>query len=169
MLIVLAALAIFSACSKPKDAESPAAPAATPAAPLYSYAQTSDLRVAPQLTKGWYGVEEGAWRWMAKEAEGTLKNPSVLPAQFEVRLTIPKPVLDAAGEPIKFSVLLDGKPLGEETYKKDGPYIFEKTVPPGMLSPGPVAVTLQVSKAKPPVPNGDVRELGAIVEGFGFK
>jgi hypothetical protein len=162
-------LASLTACSKPKDAESPAAPAATTVAPLYSYAQTNDLRVAPQLTTGWYGVEDGAWRWMAKESAATLKNPGVLPAQFEVRLTIPKPLMDSAGGPITFTVTLDGKPLGEEIYKKDGAFVFEKTVQPGMLTPGPVSVTLAVSKAKPGDPKGDVRELGAIVEGFGFK
>ena len=59
-----------AACSAPKDATNPAAPPATAAAPQYAYAQTNDLRVAGQLSKGWYQVEDGAWRWMAKEAEG---------------------------------------------------------------------------------------------------
>src|ERR1017187_329256 len=54
---LLAAILTTGACSRPKDAENPAAPVATPVAPLYSYAQTNDLRIAPQLTKGWYGVE----------------------------------------------------------------------------------------------------------------
>ena len=166
---LLAAILVLPACSKPKDAESPAAPAVTPAAPLYSYAQTNDLRIAPQLTTGWYGVEDGGWRWMAKESASTLKNPGVLPAQFEVRLTLPKPLMAAAGGPITFTVMLDGKVLGEEVYKHDGAFVFEKTVPPGALTPGPVAVTFSVSKAKPPDPKGDVRELGAIIEGFGFK
>jgi len=166
---LLAAILAASACSRPKDAESPAAPVTTPFTPLYSYAQTNDLRIAPQLTKGWYGVEDGAWRWMAKESEGSLKNPGVFPAQFEVRLTVPKSIMDTVGAPITFTVLLDGKPLGEEVYKHAGAFVLDKTVPPGMLSPGPVQVTLRVSKAKPPVPGGDIRELGAIIEGFGFK
>ena len=46
---------------------------------------------------------------------------------------------------------------------------FDLTVPPGMVSPGPVTVTLRVSKPKPPDPQGDARELGAVIEGFGFK
>jgi hypothetical protein len=167
--LLLAALLVTSACSKPKDAASPAAPAATTPAPLYSYAQTNDLRIAPQLVKGWYGVEDGAWRWMAKESQASLKNPGVFPAGFEVRLTLPKPIADAVGMPVTFTVLLDGKVLGEEVYQQDGAFIFEKTVQPGMLSPGPVAVTLRVNKAKPPVPGGDARELGAVIAGFGFK
>ena len=55
---------LAAACSAPKDATNPAAPPATAAAPQYAYAQTNDLRVAGQLTKGWYQVEDGAWRWM---------------------------------------------------------------------------------------------------------
>lgn len=134
---LLAAILTVAACSKPKDAESPAAPAATPAAPLYSYAQTNDLRIAPQLNTGWYGVEDGAWRWMAKESQASLKNPGVFPAQFEVRLTLPKPVMDAAGEPVTFTVVLDGKTLGDAVYKKDGVFVFEKPCLPAWSRPAP--------------------------------
>ena len=88
---------------------------------------------------------------------------------IEVRLTLPKPIADAVGMPVTFTVLLDGKVLGEEVYQQDGAFIFEKTVQPGMCAPGPVAVTLRVNKAKPPVPGGDARELGAVIAGFGFK
>jgi hypothetical protein len=166
--LTLSAL-LLAACNKPKDVVNPVAPAATAVAPQFSYAQANDVRVAPQFTKGWYGVEDGAWRWMAKESETTLKNPGVFPAQFEVRLTIPKPIMDAVGAPVTFTVLLDGKPLGDAVYKQDGAYIFEKTVPPGMAPPGPITVTMRVDKAKPPVNGGDARELGAIIEGLGFK
>src|SRR5436190_9768516 len=145
-----------AACSAPKDATNPAAPPATAAAPQYAYAQTNDLRVAGQLSKGWYQVEDGAWRWMAKEAEATLKNPQTFPSQFEVRLSLPKGTMAAVGGPVTLSVLLNGKPLGEETYAKDGAYHFEKTVQPGMLGPEPITVTMKVNKAKGPIPGGDI-------------
>ncbi len=170
LLLTLGAILLsLGACSRPKDAENPAAPVATPQAPLYSYAQTNDLRVAPQLTKGWYNIEDGAWRWMGKESQTTLKNPQTFPAQFEVRLALPKGTMANVGGPVTFTVLLGDKVLGEETYSKDGNYVFQKTVQPGMLGPQPVAVTLRVNKTKAPVPGGDIRELGAIVEGLGFR
>jgi hypothetical protein len=165
------AIAGIAACSgKPKDATSPAAtPVTTAEAPLYAYAQTNDLRVAPQFTKGWYGVEDGAWRWMAKESETALKNPQTYPAQFEVRLALPPGTVATVGGPVKLTVLVNDKPLGEETYSKDGSYIFQKTIAPGALGPEVVHVTLRVNKAKAPVPGGDIRELGAIIDGLGFK
>src|SRR5258707_12887822 len=156
-------------CSRPKDAKNPAAPVATAVTPQYAYAQTNDLRVAPQLGGGWYDIEDGAWRWMAKEALATLKNPGVFPAQFEVRLVLPNGTMTAVKGPVIFAVFVNDKPLGEETYRKEGPYQFEKTVPPGMVGPGSVKVTLRVNKAKGPIPGGAARELAAITEGFGSK
>jgi hypothetical protein len=169
--IAFLALAMFGAgaCSRPKDVPSPAAPVATAEAPLYAYAQTNDLRVAPQFTKGWYGVEDGGWRWMARESETVLKNPQTFPAQFEVRLALPKGTMANVGGPVTFTVLVNGQPLGEETYPKDGSYVFQKTIAPGALGSELVRVTLRVNKAKAPVPGGDIRELGAIIEGLGFK
>jgi len=169
--IAFLTLALFAAgaCRKPKDAPNPAAPASSAANPLYAYAQTNDVRVAPQFTKGWYAIEDGAWRWMSKESETVLKNPQTYPSQFEVRFVLPKGTVASVGGPVTLTVLLNDKPLGEETYPNDGSYIFQKTIPPGALGPEPVHVTLRVNKTKGPVPGGDIRELGAIVEGVGFK
>ena len=46
--------------------------------------------------------------------------------------------------------------------------IVERSLSP-KVGPEPVPVTLRVSRAKAPVPGGDIRELGAIIEGFGFR
>ena len=169
--IALLAFAIVAAgaCSKPRDAKNPAAPVTTAEAPLYAYAQTNDLRVAPQLTKGWHQIEDGGWRWMEKASQATLKNPRTFPAQFEVRLTLPKGTIATVGGPVTLMVFLGDKKLGEEKYAKDGSYIFQKTVAPGTVGTQPIEVTLQVDRAKAPVPGGDIRELGAIIEGFGFR
>lgn len=165
----LALLLSAAACKKPKDATNPVAPIATAERPAYSYAQANDIRVAPQFVKGWYGVEDGAWRWMAKESVTVLKSPKTFPAQFEVRFTLPKGTMTTVGGPVTFTVLIDDKPLAEETYTQDGNYILQKNVPPGMVGPDPLHVTLRVNKTKAPVPGGDVRELGAVIEGLGFK
>ena len=167
--LIIPLLLILGGCSRPEDAQDSAAE--TPkgrAETKYSYAQTSDLRVASQLGPGWYQIEDGGWRWMAREAQLTLRVPETGPAQFEVRLTFPKGHMALTG-PVKFSVLFNDQPFAEETYTKDGDYKLTKDVPPGILTHGPMRVTLRLSKARPPGMGGDLRELGAVVVGVGFK
>ena len=151
----------------PEDAKG-AAPTSGPARPLYTYAQMNDLRVAPQLGMGFYAIEEGGWRWMAREARMMLRAPEGPKAQFEVRLTLPKGQASALG-PMTFSVLFNDKPFAETTYSADGDYTFTKDVPPGMLTQSPVHVTLRWNKARAPVAGGDARELAAVIVGVGFK
>jgi len=169
--ISLASLTWLAAlgCSKPKDApkNEPAKAASITFGPRYAYIQVNDQRAINQLGPGWHGVEQETWRWMAHEATASLKNPGAFPEYFEVRLTLPPGHIAAVGGPVTFTVLLNDKVLGEETYAKDGAYVFQKVVQ--SLPPDPVAVTFRVNKFKPPAPGGDVRELGLVVTAFGFK
>lgn len=128
----------------------------------------NDLRVAPQLGMGFYSIEEGGWRWMAKEARLMLRAPESPKAQFEVRLTLPKGQVSTQGA-MSLSVLFNDKPFADTTYTVDGDYTFTKDVPPGLLTQAPVQVTLRWNKARPPNPNGDARELAAVIVGVGFK
>ena len=152
----------------PEDAAKNAAPASGPAKPLYSYAQMNDLRVAPQLGMGFFAIEEGGWRWMAKEGRLMLKTPDAPKTQFEVRLTLPKGQVSSLGA-MTLSVLFNDKPFAETTYSADGDYTFTKDVPPGTLVQSPVQVTLRWNKARAPGLGGDARELAAVVVGVGFK
>lgn len=136
--------------------------------PQYAYAQTNDLRVAPQLISGWHPVEDGAWRWMSREAQAVLRAPENSPAEFEVRLAFPKGHVAITG-PVTFSVLFNDKPFAEQTYTADGNYSLTKTLPAGLLTREPVRVTLRVSKPRPAGTGGDLRELGAVILGLGFK
>jgi hypothetical protein len=167
VLIVFAGLALCG-CGKPPDAETAAA-SAKPAQPaiLYSYAQASDLRVTPQLGAGWYQIEDGAWRWVAREAVVMLRPPASLPAPFEVRFTLAKGHVALTG-PVTLTVLINDQPLVEQTYAKDGSYTLERMVMAGAIASSPVKVALRFDKARPPAPP-DVRELAAIMVGVGFK
>jgi hypothetical protein len=136
--------------------------------PLYSYAQMNDLRVAPQLGMGFYAIEEGGWRWMAKEARLMLRAPDGASPQFEVRFTLPKGQVQSLG-PMTLSILFNDKPFASMSYPADGDYTLTKDVPPGTLTPAPVHVTLRWDKARPPDTAGDARELGAVIVGVGFK
>jgi len=152
----------------PEDAAKNPASSSGVARPLYAYAQMNDLRVAPQLGMGFYAIEEGGWRWMAKEARMMLRAPENPKSQFEVRLTLPKGQVSSLGA-MTFSVLFNDKPFADATYTVDGDYTFTKDVPPGLLTQAPVHVTLRWNKARPPAPGGDARELGAVIVGVGFK
>jgi hypothetical protein len=166
---LLLVLLVLGGCSRPEDAQDTAAETVRRGAEVkYSYAQTNDLRVAPQLGPGWYPVEDGGWRWMAHEAQLTLRAPETVPAQFEVRLALPKGHIALIG-PVEFSVLFNDQPFAKETYTKDGQHTLTKDVPAGALTHGPIRVTLRVSKTRVPGTGGDLRELGAVIAGVGFK
>lgn len=173
LLLLIAGLVVLGACggSPPEDAPKTAPAASGPPKPQYSYAQMNDLRVAPQLGTGWYSVEEGSWRWMAKEAQLNLRAPDSATPQFEVRFSLPKGQVSSLGA-MKLAVLFNDKPFAEENYTADGDYTLTKAVPAGTLTPQEaVRVTLRWSKARPPNsnPGGDLRELAAVVVGVGFK
>ena len=169
-LVLAAGLLGLFGCggTPPEDAAKSAAPASGPARPLYAYAQMNDLRVAPQLGMGFFAIEEGGWRWMAKEGRLMLKTPDNPKTQFEVRLTLPKGQVSSLGA-MTLSVLFNDKPFAETTYAADGDYTFTKDVPAGTLTQAPVHVTLRWNKARPPSPGGDARELAAVIVGVGFK
>ncbi len=160
----------LSACSgAPGAGPGPATPSEGPRPePRYSYIRTNDLRAAPQLLSGWYQVEEGSWRWMARRSEAVLAAPKRSPSKFEVELALPNGHLALTG-PVKLTVLFNHQWFAEQTYAAEGPGALGRTVPPGLLVSGPLLVTLEVNKARPPGVGGDQRELGAIVLGLGFK
>jgi hypothetical protein len=105
---------------------------------------------------------------MAREAHVLLR-PLPGQANFELRFTLPKNHVATIGAPLKLDVLLNNRPLTEAAYTTDGDYILTRSVPPELLTQGTVHVTLRWSKARPPGFDGDIRELGAIVLGVGFR
>ena len=169
-LLLAGGLILLSACggAPPEDASKATPPASGAPKAQYSYAQMNDLRTAPQLGSGWYSVEEGAWRWMAKEAQLSLRTPDNETPQFEVRFTLPKGQVSSLG-PMKLTIVMNDKTVAEEVYSADGDYTFTKAVPPGTLTKEPVRIILRWNKARAPVPGGDARELAAVVVAVGFK
>ncbi len=169
-ILLLLGLWLTGCGQPPKEVRSaPQEPAAgRKPEPQYSYTQMNDLRATPQLLSGWYPVEDGAWRWMGREAQVMLRAPENPPAQFEVRLAIPRGHLAITG-PLTLSVLFNNRPFAEQTYNSEGAFTFTKPVPPGTVSPGAVQVTLRVNKARPPGTGGDLRELGLVILGLGFR
>ncbi|HUI56950.1 MAG TPA: hypothetical protein VLY04_18370 [Bryobacteraceae bacterium] len=137
------------------------------AVPRLSFLNLGDLRSRPQLRSGWYGIEDGAWRWMAKEAEAVLRVPAGPPPMFEMQLFFPPDFMQRAGGPVTVSVLLDGRPFAQETYPQPGGYHLLKPIRPNLLAAPATLVTIRLNRAIPPG-DADRRELGAVVQGLGF-
>jgi len=144
------------------DAEEP-----PPEGPTWSFLRLGDIRSRPQLVSGWHAIEDGGWRWMAQEATAVLRVPADPPATFELQLYFPPDHIKRAGGPVTVSVWMDGKPFAEETYNQPGGYRLVKPVPDGFLTPPESRVEIRLNRAIPPT-GADRRELGAVVQEFGF-
>ncbi len=149
------------------EASRAGSPASTAGKPQFSYINTGDVRAKPQLLSGWYPIEDGAWRWMGKEAQAVLLTPQESPVSFELRLFFPENHMKRAGGPVTVSVLLDGTLFAQETFSKPGNQAIHKPVPAGTLAMPATQVTLRLDRTVPPA-DVDKRELGAVIQGFGF-
>lgn len=180
LALVLVAFLLLSAagCSRPspsgagegptpEGAGSAVSPAGTSAPPQFSFIHTGDVRARTQLLSGWYAIEEGAWRWMAKEAEAVLLTPHESPVSFELRLVFPEGYMKRAGGPVTVSVLLERILFVQETYNQPGAYTLHKPVPAGTLPQPSTRVTIRLDRSMPPG-GADKRELGAVVQSLGF-
>jgi hypothetical protein len=132
-----------------------------------SYLKMGDIRSRPQLISGWYSIEDGGWRWMAKQAKAVLRVPAKAPSMFAMQLFFPPDYQKRAGGPVTVSVLIDGKPFAVETYSQPGGYRLERPVPGGVLSAPASKVEINLSRSIPAT-DADRRELGAVVQEFGF-
>ena len=135
--------------------------------PEMSQLNLGDVRSKAQLGSGWYGIEEGGWRWMSKQAEAMLRVPAEAAPVFETQLFFPPGFMERAGGAVTVSVMLDGRLLTRETYLKPGGYRLAKFVPRDQLIAPNVRVTFQLNRAMPPSAS-DQRELGVVVSRLGF-
>jgi hypothetical protein len=148
------------------DSDQPAPPVA--AAPEFlSYLHLGDIRSRAQLVSGWYAIEDGAWRWMAPEAEAMLQPLPDQALRFELQLFFPPDFMRRAGSPVTVSVMLNGKPFTSALYFEPGGHTVAKRVPPGLLTSPTTYVSIRVNPHIPPTAT-DQRALGAVVQGLGF-
>jgi hypothetical protein len=135
--------------------------------PALSDLDLGDIRSKAQLGSGWYGIEDGGWRWMSKQAEAVLRVPAEAAPVFEMQLFFPPGFMQRAGGPVTVSVMLDGRLLTAETYRQPGGFRLARPVPRDRLTAPAVRVTVQLDRAVPPGAS-DQRELGAVVSRLGF-
>ncbi len=163
MLLVLSA----PAC-KQKVETRPTVEETTPR--LASTVHTNDARSAGQLLSGFYGIENGAWRWTGKQFTVSLGTPAEAAqkgAVLELKLTVP-PVTIEKLQSVTLSGAVNGSALAPETYTKPGQYTYRRDVPASALAADPVKAAFQLDKAMPP-DGADLRELGIIVSAAGLE
>ena len=145
--------------------------AAIPEAPtdLLSVVEMANPVGLPQLVHGFWKLEDGSWRWVAKRFRVVLQAPasaSTRGATVELHFTLPKQVL-AGVETVRLAATVNGMTLPYVAFATEGAQTFWRVVPPEAFAVQPVTVEITVSRALPPIP-GDERELALVVSKIGL-
>lgn len=141
-----------------------------PAAPLAPMVHAADPKAAFQLVKGFYEIEQNAWRWTAREFSVTLRPPARADekgAVLRLKLTVPDPVI-AKLKSVQLSARVGEATLEPETYSKPGEYTYVRDVPATALGGDAVSVDFSLDKALPPG-EVDQRELGIVFTSVGLE
>jgi hypothetical protein len=172
LLAVLAAAGCAS--NEPELAETKAAAAEDGAAlpdGLLSSVHMGDPRAVPQLLEGFYGLEQGVWRWTARKFSVAIQAPSGgsgQDSQLEFKFSIPEAVISRVGA-LTLTARVNGTDIGSESYQKSGEYAFSKPVSASALKSGEaVKVEFELDKALPPG-EADQRELGLVAVSVALK
>jgi len=132
---------------------------------------TADPRAALQLIKGFHEVENGGWRWSAKDFSAALKPPASAPtkgAALLLKFTVMDVSLAKLG-PMSLSAKVGPTQCPVQRYEKAGEYEYKCDIPAAnFLGPGLVAVNFSLDKALPATET-DQRELGLVVAMIGFE
>jgi len=134
-----------------------------------SFVNVADPRADFQLTKGFWNVEGGAWRWTMKSFTASLKPPAGSAqngAVLELKLTIPDVMFNRVGV-MTLDAHINGQDLGPEKYPSAGEFTYKHDVPATLLGTPVVAVDFSVDKGLSPS-NQDTRELALIVKSVGL-
>jgi hypothetical protein len=137
---------------------------------LASVIRIGDPRAAPQLLKGFYGIEEKSWRWTMGQFTVALRPPrnaALKGATLHFKFTLPEAVL-AKLKTVSLSASVSGTPLSPETYTQPGEFDYSRDVDPKLLTGDAVNVDFTLDKF---LPAGmvETRELGVIATSVGFE
>jgi hypothetical protein len=137
--------------------------------PALSVVNVADPEAASQLFRGFYGLENDAWRWTMSHFSATLRPPegaSRNGARLELTGNLPEAVFKRTGR-ISLSAMVNGHPLPPETLSKAGGFTYSRDVPASALGGAAASVEFATDKALAP---GDVdeRELALIVTSVGL-
>ena len=137
---------------------------------LSSAINTADPRAAIQLLRGFYDIENNAWRWTGAKFAIALRPPKEIPAEG-AKLYLEYAVSDVFLQKVPkttLSIMVNGKALEPETITKAGSFKLERLVPAAMLQGDVATIDFAMDKFLEPG-SVDQRELGLIVSGAGLQ
>lgn len=166
-LVVLAVLAAESGCKARRRVR--AETVEEESGPLASMVRMNDPKTAVQLVRGFYSVEQGAWRWTKGQFTVTLHPPAGSAqsgARLEMKITIPEAVMDKVKE-TTLSATVSGQVLEPEKISKSGELLYQRDVPASVLGGDAATFDFQFDKF---LAAGQIeeRELAAIVSSVGL-
>jgi hypothetical protein len=142
---------------------------AQPVAQILSSLKMNDELAPAHLLKGFYVLENNAWRWTAGSFTVLLK-PPVAAAQRGGVLSLSFSVPEIAITKLKNMTLtasIGTTKLTPATYNKPGRYTYTADVPAELLSKETVTIDFDLDHSLPPG-SVDQRELGVIATAVGL-
>ncbi len=136
---------------------------------LASNIYAGDPNVSGHFVKGFYGVEENAWRWTGKEFAVDLSPPlhsDQKGAQLVMKLAVPDAVIQKLTS-MQLTASIKGFKLEPQAYTKPGQYTYTRDVPPDELQGNVVRIDFSLDHTLPPTED-DKRQLGIIVSEVGL-
>jgi hypothetical protein len=127
--------------------------------PTLSYLAMNAAEAAGHIVSGIYDLEDHSFRWMSRAGVVALKSP-LSAAPLSVAFRIPE-----SAPARRVTLLLDDQPVASQAYPGPGEYTLESA--PLHPDGREVLVRIEIDKtfAAPP----DVRELGIVLLGVGFR
>src|ERR1035437_1636860 len=119
------------------------------ASAMASTIHMGDPQAAPQLTSGFYGIEQNAWRGTARRFSLVLRPPfgaAQKGGTLQLRLGV-APVVIVKTKTISLSATIGGVTLSSETYTQAGDYTYTREVAPALLAGESVRVDFQLDKS----------------------
>ena len=137
---------------------------------LESVIPLGDARYAAQLNRGFYQIEQNAWRWTAGRFSVTLKTPpgaAQKGAFLVVKFSVPPSTLEKNSN-VALNMTVNGVRIEPATYTSAGQQTLRRPVPAAAFVADVVACDFILDKILPPSPS-DKRELGIIVSSIGLE
>lgn len=131
---------------------------------LASSIYAGDPNIASHFAKGFFNVEENAWRWTGKDFSVDLSPPlhsDQRGAQLVMKLAVPDAVIQQLTS-VQLSAAIQGYKLEPQIYTKPGQYIYTRDIPPDKLQNDAVRIDFSVDHTLQPTAT-DKRALGIIV------
>ena len=128
-----------------------------------------DPNVSGQFARGFYQIEQNAWRWTGREFSVDLAPPlhaDQKGAQLVMKFAIPDAVIQRLTS-VQLSASIQGTKLEPQTYMKPGAYTYTRDLPADKLGDAVVQIDFALDHTLPPT-GSDVRELGVIVNQVGL-